>query len=450
MGLETFNFIDSLVVANPIGATDPKSQGDDHLRGIKVVLTNSFPSFTGAMTLTHTQLSNAAVKNELNIFTAQQRIANASPRLVYEQTTAGVDEGKFRTNVGTETFFIELLNDAEDTAVTALEIQRTGLVADLLRLTATNVQIRTGSILQIYDATNVDSLSMRHDGTNIQSTAIGATNWDVIGLTGAFRVRDGASLVILDSTDTDFVGIKHDGSDAVFDFVGTTHVDFGSVNRPTGYYRFTNDSSNDVRIILNDAGTELSWFRAVPTSTEIRCLIHGGFVELIGEDVGGNARILLHADPDNRVDLYYAGLVEFATQDHSSTGNTSGANVVDTSGMVRDVGFNVLPVFNSDASDTLEAGHCGKRNELTGANNATLTLEASGTTDFPVEGVTHVQTDTGTYTITEGAGTTLFVLQPGVGRTDSAGGATVGPGGFATIIRKSTTEYEMFGSSVAP
>lgn len=70
MGLEAFNFIDSLVNTNPVGATDPKSQGDDHLRGIKVVLLNSFPNFTGAMSLTHTQLNDAGLKSEANTWTA--------------------------------------------------------------------------------------------------------------------------------------------------------------------------------------------------------------------------------------------------------------------------------------------------------------------------------------------------------------------------------------------
>ena len=41
MPLEIFNFIEDLVPTNPLG-TDPKSQGDDHIRGLKETLVNQF------------------------------------------------------------------------------------------------------------------------------------------------------------------------------------------------------------------------------------------------------------------------------------------------------------------------------------------------------------------------------------------------------------------------
>ncbi len=51
-------FIDDFVATNPVGATDPKSQGDDHLRGIKNVLKNCFAAITGAMTASHLELNS--------------------------------------------------------------------------------------------------------------------------------------------------------------------------------------------------------------------------------------------------------------------------------------------------------------------------------------------------------------------------------------------------------
>jgi len=77
-GLETATYINELVTTNPVGATDPKSQGDDHLRLIKSTLKNTFPNLTGAVTLTHTQINNAAVKTELNDFTNRQRITGSA------------------------------------------------------------------------------------------------------------------------------------------------------------------------------------------------------------------------------------------------------------------------------------------------------------------------------------------------------------------------------------
>ena len=52
MGLESGRYIEDLVVSNPLG-TDGKAQGDNHLRLIKQVLKNQFPSL-GAEAVTGT------------------------------------------------------------------------------------------------------------------------------------------------------------------------------------------------------------------------------------------------------------------------------------------------------------------------------------------------------------------------------------------------------------
>lgn len=53
MSLESGNYIANFVAANPPG-TDPKSQGDDHIRLIKNGLLNCFPGFTGSIMVTGT------------------------------------------------------------------------------------------------------------------------------------------------------------------------------------------------------------------------------------------------------------------------------------------------------------------------------------------------------------------------------------------------------------
>lgn len=74
MGLEVATYINGLVTTNPVGASDPVSQGDDHLRLLKTVLKNTFPNLTGAMTMTQAQLNAAAQTNVGNTFTAIQTI----------------------------------------------------------------------------------------------------------------------------------------------------------------------------------------------------------------------------------------------------------------------------------------------------------------------------------------------------------------------------------------
>ena len=62
-------FIDSLVVTNPAGS-DSKSTADDHLRGIKNVVKNTFPNVAGAVSADHAELSIldgvTATASELN------------------------------------------------------------------------------------------------------------------------------------------------------------------------------------------------------------------------------------------------------------------------------------------------------------------------------------------------------------------------------------------------
>ena len=50
MGLETVTYISDLNAANPDGATDLKSEGDNHLRNIKKGILNTFPNINGEVT----------------------------------------------------------------------------------------------------------------------------------------------------------------------------------------------------------------------------------------------------------------------------------------------------------------------------------------------------------------------------------------------------------------
>lgn len=93
MGLETATFISGLNANNPVGATDPKSQGDDHLRLIKTTLLNTFPNITGEVSATQAQIndlvSNIPRLNANNEFSALSPIigTNADMRIRRNDTT---------------------------------------------------------------------------------------------------------------------------------------------------------------------------------------------------------------------------------------------------------------------------------------------------------------------------------------------------------------------------
>lgn len=59
MPVETFNYIDSLNASNP-PTSDGLVQGDDHIRGIKTTLKNTFPNINGAVNATDEQLNQLA------------------------------------------------------------------------------------------------------------------------------------------------------------------------------------------------------------------------------------------------------------------------------------------------------------------------------------------------------------------------------------------------------
>lgn len=74
MALETATYISGLVSTNPL-SSDPKSQGDDHLRLIKATILATLPNITGAVTATHTELNyvtgvTSGIQSQLNSISA--------------------------------------------------------------------------------------------------------------------------------------------------------------------------------------------------------------------------------------------------------------------------------------------------------------------------------------------------------------------------------------------
>jgi hypothetical protein len=61
MALESATYISDLVNTNP-AASDTVSQADDHLRMLKATLLTTFPSITGAITKTHSQINDLLEK----------------------------------------------------------------------------------------------------------------------------------------------------------------------------------------------------------------------------------------------------------------------------------------------------------------------------------------------------------------------------------------------------
>jgi hypothetical protein len=70
MALEVGTFISDLVATNPT-STDPKAEGDDHIRLLKSTVKATFPNVTGAVLPTHTELNfvdgvTSGIQGQLN------------------------------------------------------------------------------------------------------------------------------------------------------------------------------------------------------------------------------------------------------------------------------------------------------------------------------------------------------------------------------------------------
>lgn len=99
MGIETFQYIDDLVDTNPT-STDSVSEGDNHIRGIKTTLKNTFPNVTGAITPTETELNyvdgvTSAIQTQLDAkqasATATQKTSSTGSTILPVGTTAQRD-----------------------------------------------------------------------------------------------------------------------------------------------------------------------------------------------------------------------------------------------------------------------------------------------------------------------------------------------------------------------
>ena len=142
MGLEAVTHISDLVITNPVGATDPKSQGDDHIRNIKKALRTDFPNITGpvtstqaelnildGVTLTAAQINDAARLSVANLFTAVQTITTGDnvAQLTAVGTTVRLKIHGYHSSFGGA--FIQVRN-AADNANLPLNITSSTLALD--------------------------------------------------------------------------------------------------------------------------------------------------------------------------------------------------------------------------------------------------------------------------------------------------------------------------------
>lgn len=479
MGLETATYISGLVASNPINATDVVGEGDDHIRLLKSTILNSFPGITGAMTMTHTQLNNALVKTEGGTIsgtvlisagttpgTPSLALETTRPVLVFDDSNASADEGRYYLHSNSGQFAIVAINDANDTSQTVMLVDRTAENVDSVQLLVdnlVNLKLEGGGQLALRSAGNTDTENRRLTYDHQDGTARGFVGYST---SSALRLNNqihggtlilagedagGTAVSFLEGDPDNTTRLYHSGAECL-----RTRASGVTISGDTAASSPPVASDNpDVRLLLADianTNTLACFGYASSSSLIIRNQIHGGLVSIQGETTAGSVVNLIEGDPDAYVSLYAADEAEaFRTQEWLTSGNTSSALVKDHSGNFRDVGFNDLPVITEDANDTLEAAHAGGVFFKDGTIARTLTLEGSGGSDFPIGGVCTIinANDTGDISVDEGTGTTLYILDGSAVTEVTSNTATVAPGSVATLWREAAGIYYIFGNGVS-
>jgi hypothetical protein len=181
MGLETGTYISDLVSTNPT-ASDPKSQGDDHLRLIKACVKATFPNVSGAVTPTHTVLNylvgvTSAVQTQIDL-----KAPLASPALTGNPTAPTQSAGDNSTKVATTAYV-----DTTFAPLASPHLTGTPLVPTASPGTNTTQAASTAFVVQQAFATALPVQSgnagkfLTTDATNASWTAIGGPALQLFG-----------------------------------------------------------------------------------------------------------------------------------------------------------------------------------------------------------------------------------------------------------------------------
>lgn len=181
-------YIDSLVATNPVGATDPKSEGDDHIRGIKNTLLLSFPGVTGAVTATQAEL------NIMDGVTASTADLNATTNFeeTISATTAEVTIPTTKTLNVTDNSGLKIAGTA--ISATAAELNYLD-IAVLGTGAASKAVVLDAGDDYTWPATGVLTYSVLHDGTTALTATAAEINTVCDGVLTGSVVWNPASVV---------------------------------------------------------------------------------------------------------------------------------------------------------------------------------------------------------------------------------------------------------------
>ena len=183
MTVESATYINTLDATYPAG-TDPKSEGDDHIRQFKAAVKATFPNVAGAVTPTHTELNyvdgvTSAIQTQLDAITAgaaRNLLDNGQMKTWQRATTGSVADNNYvaadRWKVIADSSQIEMSRDTGESGY-----------AMKLRVTTANKKFAVLQVLENLDAARLQgktvtlSARLKGSGSNIDDVRLAILAW---------------------------------------------------------------------------------------------------------------------------------------------------------------------------------------------------------------------------------------------------------------------------------
>jgi hypothetical protein len=428
MGLEAATYIHQLNQSNPVGAVDPKAQGDDHLRLIKTTLQNTFLNITGAVTATQAQLNAGAT------------VAAQTVDVDVLAATAGAADTFLRTDARLKLSQAIAPNwSANHTWLDGVEV-RLGTGGDL-KLS------HSGTESEINNATG--PLYIRTTGNFIFIEPMGSENPIVIG-----NYKPGLPYNYIDLRHCridDTLGDIALNTDAhvLGQLVADDCFRAGDGTTATPSYNFINATNSGMYV---EAG-----------STNLRFAAAGQQVLAATATALIPLKQMLHIDgtqaapsysfgSEPGTGFYYtaAGDISYSASNSRTVRLCSVANgslqVADPSGALQTVGYRNIPQNSQSANYGLVADDAGKH--VLHPNGAgagdTFTIPANATIAYPIGTVlTFVNRDSNSLSIAITSDTMILA------GTTTTGARTLSQNGIATAIKVEATTWLISGTGLS-
>jgi hypothetical protein len=255
-----------------------------------------------------------------------------------------------------------------------------------------------------------------------------------LAVTGDFRLRGGsASDIMITAFTNSFVQLAYDGTVKLsttsggVNIIGTLTADGVQVDDSQN---ITLGTDSDVDIYFNN----LDMYIDMPDGADWR--LRGG---------AANDNMIIAYD-DAQVELYHNGGLEFRTQQHEASSVTSGAEVYDHAGVLRDVGFNHVKEV-AVTTVTLSNLHAGVMFRKTSTGTLTITM-ASSSTEFPIGSMCTILNHGTGGSLTISDGSEAMYIMDGSGTVSDSTGFVLAVGGAITVWRQGASAYYVWGAGI--